>query len=460
MRLFPRLFLLGAVVPSLSSALVSGAVVGLFGDALEAELDRALLAQAAVESVSLFDGPRGLHLHMSTSPLLDEVRQFAPEAAVYDDTGARLLHFPATTTLPSSWGAAPSSAPQLSTTTDGSARRLAVQVMAPRGERSLVLVLSASRAQLVQTRATLVRLVVGSVVALFAVLSAVTFVWARRLSGRVERLTAHQARVSEGHLDAPPPADEVADEIGALRAAMATTTAELLASRASRERFLAEAAHELRTPLASMRVALDLALRRAKKAPPSPSSTPDPVVADLVGALEDARDETGRLTALAQGLLDVSAARSAPFPTTVADVAGIARAAVAARADEAATRGVAVTVVASAAVEAAVHTPSLRRALDNLVDNALQHARSMVRVEVGAVTGTSGPGVEVAVVDDGPGIPADAIEAVFAPFHRLQDGGSGVGLGLALVREVARRHGGEATARPGPGGHVVVTLPR
>lgn len=464
MRLLPRLLLMGAVLPTVAAAIVLAIVVRLFGQALEDELDRALLAQAAVESVSLFDGPRGLHLHMSSSPLLDEVKQFAPEAAVYDVAGDRILSFPAEgVSLPMRWpqpvGEAPSAASRqarLTTSAEGRSRRLAVVVPAPRGHERYLLVLSASRTQLLQPQATLTRLATGSVVALLILLSVLTFLQARRLSARVQRLITHQARVSQGHLDAPPP-DDGGDEIAALRDAAAVATAELAASRLARERFLAEAAHELRTPLASMRVALDLALRRAKKTPTSAASAA--TIADLVAALEETRDETGRLTALAQGLLDVAAARSAPFSTTPADVVAIARSAVAARHDEAASRHIAITVDGTDDLVAPVHAVSLRRALDNLVDNALKHAAHTVTVTV-TITPTSSS-VAIGVVDDGPGIPAGAVEAVFAPFHRLDpEGDGGVGLGLALVREVARRHGGDATATPGPGGRVVVTLPR
>jgi signal transduction histidine kinase len=471
MKLLPRLFLLGAVLPSLLTALVFFVVVRLFGHALETELDRALLAQAAVESVSLFDGPRGLHLHMSSSPLLKEVQQFAPEASVYDDDGVRLLAFPAeSTALPERWpmptlvAAAPSQA-TLTTTADQASRRLAVLVAAPRGSQRFLLVLSASRAHLLQTQTMLARLATGSVVLLLVVLSLVTFLQARRLSARVQRLIAHQARVSSGILE-PPPHDDDGDELSSLRAAAAAATAELAASRASRERFLAEAAHELRTPLASMRVALELALRRAQRASTaasastspstSPSTSAEAVVLELCAALKDARDETDRLGQLAQGLLDLSAARSAPISLTPTDVGALVERAVAARRHEGNERGLRL-ISAGDDVEASVHAPSVRRAVDNMIDNAIKHAAAQVSVTV-----TSSPrAIEIVVLDDGPGFPEDAVDAVFAPFHRLDHAGDGgVGLGLTLVREVAVRHGGEATAKPGPGGRVTLRLPR
>jgi signal transduction histidine kinase len=221
---------------------------------------------------------------------------------------------------------------------------------------------------------------------------------------------------------------------------------------------LAEAAHELRTPLASMRVALELALRRAQRASTSTSTSAsaDPVVLELCAALKDARDETDRLGQLAQGLLDLSAARSAPISLTPTDVGALVERAVAARRHEGNERGLRL-ISAGEDVEASVHAPSVRRAVDNMIENAIKHAAAQVSVTV-----TSSPrAIEIVVIDDGPGFPEDAVEAVFAPFHRLDHSGDGgVGLGLTLVREVAVRHGGEATALPGPGGRVVLRLPR
>jgi signal transduction histidine kinase len=98
--------------------------------------------------------------------------------------------------------------------------------------------------------------------------------------------------------------------------------------------------------------------------------------------------------------------------------------------------------------------------LDNLIDNATRHAATGVRVRVQH----AGPWAELSVTDDGPGIPPADRERVFARFTRLDEGRSrdegGAGLGLAIVRETARAHGGDACLEDAePGLRAVVLLP-
>ena len=96
----------------------------------------------------------------------------------------------------------------------------------------------------------------------------------------------------------------------------------------------------------------------------------------------------------------------------------------------------------------------LRAAVTPLVDNAARHARS--RVELTA--GRRGDRVVVGVHDDGPGLTADQVEAVFRPGHRGADGGA-AGLGLAVVRRLTESVGGRVRAVPGRGGCFEVDLP-
>jgi signal transduction histidine kinase len=102
----------------------------------------------------------------------------------------------------------------------------------------------------------------------------------------------------------------------------------------------------------------------------------------------------------------------------------------------------------------------LTRMLDNLIDNATRHAATGVRVRLAHF----GSWAEVSVTDDGPGIPEADRERVFARFARLDEGRSrdegGAGLGLAIVRETARAHGGDAyLADAAPGLRATVRLP-
>jgi signal transduction histidine kinase len=101
---------------------------------------------------------------------------------------------------------------------------------------------------------------------------------------------------------------------------------------------------------------------------------------------------------------------------------------------------------------------AIERAVRNLVDNARRHARSTVEIALER----TGADAEVVVEDDGPGIPADQLERVFDRFHRLDAGRSrddgGAGLGLAIVRGIARSHGGEVTLESRAAGGLVARL--
>jgi signal transduction histidine kinase len=97
----------------------------------------------------------------------------------------------------------------------------------------------------------------------------------------------------------------------------------------------------------------------------------------------------------------------------------------------------------------------LRRMIRTLLENARRHGAPPIRVRVGR----AGDGMEVRVCDPGPGVPASEREAVFRPFYRFAGAaeGAGAGLGLALVRQIARRHGGDARCEGrGPAGSCVV----
>jgi len=89
----------------------------------------------------------------------------------------------------------------------------------------------------------------------------------------------------------------------------------------------------------------------------------------------------------------------------------------------------------------------LGRMIRNLLDNAVRHGKPPVRVTVRG----EGRDVILEVADGGEGVPEGEREQVFSPFHRLAGDGKGAGLGLTLVRQIARLHGGDAVVAPGPG---------
>lgn len=448
MKLGTRLWLTGALLPSalmLVALLLAGQA---FRVALESSLDRGLLAQGAAESVSLFDRADGPHLHMADSPLLEEVRPFAPTGELFDHHGALVAHFPPLLNPAQGLVAPPLSGPasQLLTREDGPGRQRQLIARLENGEgQAFVLRLSASLAQVDESVRAFHLISLSVVGAAALVLAGLQTLLGRRLSRRLRALSGHLDRVRRGDLQTPPESDTSNDELGELRAVLAETTTQLQRARETQDRLLADAAHELRTPLTLMRTTLDLALRRQRSAD------------ELREALTDARTEVDRLARLAAALLDMAAVgrgwdlADGDLITVLDEAAEAARAA----AEE---REVVLTVDGPRPARAHFNAAAMRQAVDNLISNALRFAPKNTTVELKVAR--HGKRWRLAVEDRGPGIPEAERLAVFAPFHR-GDRGGGSGLGLAIVSEVMRQHGGQAVAMArddGPGAAIVLEL--
>lgn len=442
MKLATRMWLLGALVPALG-VLLGVAVSGRwFRYHLEAAVDRALLAQAAVESVSLFDGPGGrVHLHMATSPLIDSVRLFAPTGDLFGPDGQIVMSYPPRVAVKEQppevlLPGVPGQPPRLYThkRPDGvRCRELTVTVAAPRGGL-YTLRLAASLEQLDGSAAAFYRTTL-SLAALFGVvLFALQAAAARGLRARLGLLSSHIAALREGQLDQDLPDDPHRDEIGELHRVLQQTTAKLRAARAAQERLLADAAHELRTPLGLMRTSVDLALRRER-----PKE-------ELVAAMEEVRSEVVRLGALCQQLLDRFALEQADWAWAQVLLFQVATAAAQSARAEAETRSVLIEVEGSPDVTTSGHEPALRQAVDNLLSNALKFAPpgSSIRISLER----SDSVVRLAVQDEGPGIHPARRAELFAPFrrtplpHRNPQERAGHGLGLHITREIVARHQG------------------
>ncbi len=242
-------------------------------------------------------------------------------------------------------------------------------------------------------------------------------------------------------------AGEVSDrdlrQVGTDVDAIAKRLAQVLEQR---RRFIAHAAHELRSPLTALRGGLQQALRKERSAEEYRAS---------LGFLFRASD---RLTHLADELLELARAEQAPVasgPVSVDLVLGDVVDSLRPLAEE--KRVVVNREVTDASVRA--DPRDLERIVRNLLDNAIRHSPEggEVRLEV-----ERGDVVRVRVRDQGSGVPPGERERVFSPFHRSADArrdARGAGLGLAIARELARRHGGDVVVGEEDGSSFVVSLP-
>jgi signal transduction histidine kinase len=270
----------------------------------------------------------------------------------------------------------------------------------------------------------------------------------------VERMRRQTAQISDQDLGRRLAVPSTRDEIAALGTTMNALLTRLQEALERERGFVADAGHELRTPLAILRTELELAAR--------PGRSRD----DLVEAVTVAGEETDRLIRLAEDLLLLARADNRQLSLRAEPVALPDLLATAARgaATRAASRGVAVVVHGPSELPVPADPDRLRQAVDNLLDNATRHAPAGSTVDV--TLSTPWPGVvAVEVADRGPGFPPEFLPRAFERFQRAEaargrDSG-GTGLGLSIVRAILAAHGGAATAgnRPGGGASVCIELP-
>ncbi len=263
----------------------------------------------------------------------------------------------------------------------------------------------------------------------------------------VETMRREVARITAQRLDrrvARPPAP---DEVGLLAGTLNDMLDRLQSSRDAQRRFVADASHELRTPIANIRVALEVAANRPERAD-------WPAIAGDV-LREDARME--RLTSDLLALARAEGAGGVPVRRQRVDLSTLVTEQLA----RAVPEGVRLVAAgALPALEVDGDRDQLGRVLANLVDNALRHARR--QATIGLSRGTAS--AEIRVADDGSGIAAAHRETVFEPFVRLDEHrartGGGTGLGLAIAREIVHAHGGTIHVLGNdPGAVFVVRLP-
>lgn len=215
----------------------------------------------------------------------------------------------------------------------------------------------------------------------------------------------------------------------------------------AQRRFVANAAHQLRTPLAAMQVEVESSLRQQ-----------DPQAQQL--ALSGTLAGLARLQHLVHQLLMLSRSEDdngTALPLQAVDLATLSRQVLERSADRAVQAGVDLGYEGpDEGVQVLGDAPLLREALGNLVDNALRYGRP--RGVVTLSVQTQAGGVQVCVDDDGPGIAVDERARVTERFYRASSSGDGCGLGLAIVSEIANRHGARLTIEASPLGGARVGL--
>lgn len=282
--------------------------------------------------------------------------------------------------------------------------------------------------------------------ALLVLVAALVWTVVGRALRPVDAIRSEVARISGSALNRRVPEPATGDEIGRLAHTMNEMLDRLEQAHRSQQQFVADASHELRSPLTSIRSELEVDLAH-------------PARADLLGTHRSVLEETERLQRLVDDLLvlarsDAEAAQPAGEAVDLDDIvvaeARVARTAGAAEIDLSGVSGAQVIGDAD----------QLRRAARNLLENAVTHADQKVTVTLAETDGVA----ELVVADDGPGIPTDQSIRIFERFTRVDDARTrahgGTGLGLAITHDIVVRHGGTIRAEPSTtGARMVVRIP-
>ncbi|MGA9025219.1 MAG: ATP-binding protein [Steroidobacteraceae bacterium] len=287
-----------------------------------------------------------------------------------------------------------------------------------------------------------------AILAIALVVSALTCWWlAQHLSAPIRRIQAGARALASENLDVRVSAglDARKDEVAVLARDFDAMADQLRSTRTARTQLLRDISHELRSPLARMRVALGLA-----RQPQGPARQ-----------LERLELEVERLDALIGRVLRLARLHdSDTFTREPLDIDEVVEAVVRDANFEGAAKNcrVELTAVGRAVVQG--NRDFLGSAVENVLRNAVRYSPhdAVVNVSVRAADDE----VQIAVGDRGPGVPAEELERIFEPFHRVADSrdraSGGEGIGLAITSQVMKAHGGSASAVNRPGGGLEVTL--
>jgi signal transduction histidine kinase len=311
------------------------------------------------------------------------------------------------------------------------------------GQRYTVIVAASVQTQR-ETMATVTQYLLIGFPALLIVVGVAAWLLLGRALGPVERIRARVQGIGAGDLAERVPVPATRDEIARLAVTMNEMLDRLQTGQATQRRFVSDASHELRSPLATLTAALEVA-----EADPTGQAWPE--LHTVMAA------ETERMRRLVEDLLLLAKADDTglQMQQTDVDLDDLVEAEI----HRLRSSALGLTVTGDVRPVRVVGDPTrLSQLIRNLVDNAARAAHSTVRLTAAEHDGTA----VLTVEDDGEGIPAADRERVFERFVRLDSSRSrssgGTGLGLSIAQEITRAHHGTITLTPAPGGGTMATV--
>jgi heavy metal sensor kinase len=418
---------------------------------LDEAIDEGLQSRAAELATRIETGDAGLGLSAATDPDERFVQVLASGGEIVDATRGleqgsllpgpdALSRLAAGETLRYELGDTPAAA--------GGARLLAVPVETTRGTR-IVVVGAALEDRDETIRGFLTELLVVGPAAL--VLTALLgYALATAALRPVEAMRVEAEAISGSEPERRLPLPDSNDEVRRLGETLNEMLERLQAALERERGFVADAGHELRTPLALVKAELELALRRPRSA------------SELEAAVRSAAAETDRLAQLADDLLLLARSdeRLLDVRRETIQATGLLDAVAERFTPRAEAAGRRLQVTASEQLELPGNRQRLERALGNLVENGLAHGDGRVALSACDRNGR----IELHVTDEGHGFPPEFLPLAFERFSRADEArtSGGTGLGLAIADAIARAHGGSAHAanREARGADVWLSLPR
>jgi two-component system, OmpR family, sensor kinase len=456
-KLGTRVALAVAAVTVVTLAAASATTLFLVRREELGDLDRALTAQAHLTaSVAAMGHPRRLVLEPGSADVPERLEPSPEYLAIYDADGSLIAASPRFAGKPPTFARLDVGAHrEVAVNLDAGGEPLRGVVVRVPGTKQHLLY-AASRSEVVDDVRFLAR-VLAVLFLLGTGASTVVALWlGRRLSSDVLRIAAVARDVASGNLDART-AGAVAGsaETKALASDLDHMVQKLSSLVLAQRTFISHAAHELMSPLSTLRGELQLALRRQRSAEHHEQT------------IQQALRDVDALVTLSEDLLTLARAENTSPGADAARVVDVVKDALKVAKGKAEARDVQVVSTfrdVESEVTVAGARRELGRALRNLVDNAAMHSEPGTQVSV--VVSATPTEVRIAVEDSGPGVPATDRPHVFEPFFRgARDRGEtdqGAGLGLAIAREIARRFGGDVSLDEtfAPGARFLLRLSR